>query len=78
MSRIPRHQIEKHPFFNRPKNGFLDEMPECYIPEEAITIPIPPRTTPYSPMSPVSPVPANQPPLYIPPIVPSIPGGNPR
>jgi len=46
-----------------------------YFSKEAITTPMIPRKTPYSPMSPVSPVPANQPPLKVPPVVPSIPGG---
>lgn len=58
------------------KEEIMSRLPKHQI--EAITIPIPPRKTPYSPMSPVSPVPWNQPPLYIPPIIPSIPGGNPR
>jgi len=52
----------------------MSRLPKSVI--EAITTPIPPRKTPYSPMSPVSPVPSYLPPLYIPPIVPSIPGGN--
>jgi hypothetical protein len=52
----------------------MSRLPKTVI--EAITTPIPPRKTPYSPMSPVSPVPSYLPPLYIPPIVPSIPGGN--
>jgi hypothetical protein len=58
------------------KEEMMLRLPKAQI--EAITIPIPPRKTPYSPMSPVSPVPWNQPPLYVPPVIPSIPGGNPR